>query len=104
MSRPIDADALYKDICRAYDECGDILEIIDKQPTIEPRMKGRWYEITESDCSGYYPVLAGYEDPVVGYVCSCCGYGEEKEVMGETLWNFCPNCGADMRGGQNDQQ
>lgn len=30
------------------------------------------------------------------YACSCCGiehYGDE-----DTLTNFCPNCGADMRG------
>ena len=107
--RAIDADALIAKCGNWYCEegtedgfIGDIKHLIDAQPTIEPRKKGKWYEITESDCSGYDPVLAGYEDPVVGFVCSCCGYGEEKEVMGETLWNFCPNCGADMRGGEDD--
>lgn len=71
---------------------------IQKEPE---RMRGRWQEITEGDCSGYDPVLAGYDDPVVGYVCSVCHEGYEKEVMGKTTWDFCPNCGADMRGEQD---
>jgi rubrerythrin len=77
--RLINADALYKDICRAYDECGDILEIIDKQQTIEPRKKGKWVK----------------QNPMVDTEeCSECGYniqGEELETP------FCPWCGADMR-------
>ena len=64
--------------------------------------KGIWQEITEGDCSGYDPTLAGYDDPVVGYVCSCCIDGYEKEVMGDTLFNFCSNCGADMRGEEDE--
>jgi ssDNA-binding Zn-finger/Zn-ribbon topoisomerase 1 len=75
--RLINADALYKDICRAYDECGDILEIIDKQQTIEPRKKGKWRK-------KYYGL------PEI--VCSECGH-ESKDK-----WFFCPYCGADMRG------
>ena len=68
------------------------------EPSAQPEHKrGRWQEITESDCSGYDPVLAGYDDPVVGFICSVCHEGYEKEVMGETIWNFCPHCGADMR-------
>lgn len=76
---------------------------IDSLPSAQSeRKKGIWQEITEGDCSGYDPTLAGYDDPVVGYVCSCCRYGYEKEVMGDTLFNFCPNCGADMRGEQDE--
>lgn len=73
--------------------------VLREQPTIEPmRKKGWWQEITASDCSGYDPTLAGYDDPVVGCICSVCREGYEKELMGEVYWNFCPNCGADMRG------
>ena len=64
------------------------------------RKKGWWQEITASDCSGYDPTLAGYDDPVVGCICSVCREGYEKELMGEVYWNYCPNCGADMRGEQ----
>jgi hypothetical protein len=34
-----------------------------------------------------------------GYRCSCCG---TKSM--ENYWNFCPNCGADMRGNNNDNR
>ena len=30
--------------------------------------------------------------------CSCCGYGEEGEVLWKDTTKYCPNCGADMRG------
>lgn len=71
-------------------------------PSVQPeKIRGRWQEITESDCSGYNPVLAGYDDPVVGYVCSVCHEGYEKEIMGSVIWNYCPNCGARMDGNDN---
>ena len=77
-----------------HDAAIDIKALPSTQPE---RIRGEWQEITASDCSGYDPVLAGYDDPVVGYVCSVCHEGYEKEVMGKIIWNFCPNCGADMR-------
>lgn len=98
ISRQAAIDAIAKEAYRhTYIE--QIIDIINNLPSAEPvRMKGWWRDITASDCSGYDPTLAGYDDPVVGYVCSNCGDGYEKEVMGEVLWNFCPNCGADMGG------
>ena len=73
----------------------DAIYILESMPSAQPeRMRGRWQEITESDCSGYDPVFAGYDDPVVGYVCSVCHEGYEKEVMGKTAWDYCPNCGS----------
>ena len=33
--------------------------------------------------------------------CSVCGYETLDVANGDT--NFCPNCGADMRGGDNEQ-
>ena len=71
-------------------------------PSAQPmRKKGWWQEITASDCSDD-PTLAGYDDPVVGCICSVCRKGYEKELMGEVYWNYCPNCGADMRGDPNE--
>lgn len=34
--RAIDGDALWMDIAHSMDYCEDILEIIERQPTIEP--------------------------------------------------------------------
>ena len=52
--------------------------IVNSQPTIEPK-KGRW--ITKSTNGEMFDC------------CSACGYVEWDEPK-----NFCPNCGADMRG------
>ena len=40
-------------------------------------------------------VAIDYED----FSCSCCGVVVEEST--EPEWNFCPNCGADMREGDN---
>ena len=37
MSRLIDADALWMDVIRSMDYCDDILECIERQPTITER-------------------------------------------------------------------
>ena len=38
-------------------------------------------------------------------ICSCCGHDEPYKFADDdaTIFNFCPNCGADMRGEQNEQ-
>lgn len=72
------------------DPCyGSLREAVDTaiyalsaQPTIEPRKKGKW-------------ILGGYED--MYYICNCCQY-KESEYYLKPKANFCPNCGADMRG------
>ena len=69
-----------------YDDVktNEILEQIDRELTInlEPRKKGKWLLID-----------AGYYDYVK---CSQCG---ETLVWGK---NFCPNCGAYMREGEEE--
>lgn len=53
-----------------------------------PRMRGRWegvdYDGYADGCPVYYT-----------WQCSACGCVVEDE---EPTWNYCPNCGADMRG------
>ena len=55
-------------------------QILDDVLSVEN--KGKWEKIWRTDCE------------CSEYVCSKCGCGED-------YWtNFCPNCGADMRGGK----
>lgn len=59
------------------------VEAIKEIPPAEPERKhGEW--IINSD--GYYPY------------CSVCG----QEPDGRVMTNFCPHCGADMRGKADD--
>ncbi len=89
MSRCIDADALKKDLTRFYDNEVTAKQLIDEQPTIEPRKKGKWiYGESEAGNDGYY--------------CSKCGnfvpwkYDEyDIDFIKEFL--FCNKCGAEMR-------
>lgn len=92
--RCIDADALIEFIENRYDitwkddyeggikdACVDILEEINKMPTIEPqRKKGWWIE--------HNPHKWG-----LGIVFECSECGEKIDCEPS---NFCPNCGADM--------
>lgn len=93
--RLIDADALKKEFPKDTDweypvntHC-HVCEIIDSQPTIEPERKtGKWIEHHEP-----YTWM-GY----TYWSCSNCGFecGYDKVIRFKT--DFCPNCGADMRG------
>ena len=79
--RPIDADLLEPDA--GFDD-GEFWAYsktqVDNAPTITPeRKRGRWIHYDEGDFD--------YD-----YKCSNCGYA---------VWDdsdFCPGCGADMRG------
>lgn len=101
MSRMIDADKLKKDVLDlkdCYNGFSDtydkacIIGVIDEQPAMEERKRGKWIDTTQGD----------------HYKCSCCGtraafwFNEENSSgwerdMSEWLSDYCPNCGADMR-------
>lgn len=59
-----------------------IMDTIEAAPTIEPR-RGRWEKYAEHWGGGIFNE---------GMECSLCG-GD-----GGTDYDFCPHCGADMRG------
>lgn len=70
-----------------WEEEVDIL--VDRLETVELPVRGKWKEATRKNG---YAWSSGYAR------CSNCE---------ETIWcgwkmNFCPNCGADMRGEKND--
>ena len=58
-------------------------QIIDSQPTIEERKKGKWHSRIYSK--------------IEMFVCSECQheYSYDAET-GEQFYNYCPNCGARM--------
>ena len=95
MSRLIDAEVMREKAYQLYfglditeREMFIINNLIDKQPTVEPR-KGKWIENEDE------------EDTVVGR-CSNCGwesYRYEDDVFGMP---YCPNCGASMVRGNSD--
>ena len=82
--------------CDCYDSEDHLLYAVPtgyilRMPSVHPeRKKGKW--IIDHLCSttgGTYQVIR----------CSLCGHSEPWR-MGEN--KFCPNCGADMREGQDD--
>lgn len=67
-----------------------IINCIEDAPTVEPP-KGEWIEDTVCCENPFDPYKEDFMDVVI---CSKCGsyYGIENRS------NFCPHCGADMRG------
>lgn len=89
--RLINADALIDDIekstfNRTIKEFFE--DFVEDTPTVEakPVVRGEWIEF-DIDYGGI---------PIVGYQCSECGQSNGF------LTDFCPNCGADMRGEKHD--
>lgn len=96
--RLIDADAFKKYMQNALEEtrgcypdkgewAEDITEQfckdIDDQPTVEPeRKKGKWL-VDPNEFDEWY----------------CCSVCHKGLTMFDGTYDFCPNCGADMRGG-----
>lgn len=103
--RAIDADALCEDLLKRWSVAetrkeelikavmADVVTpIIACQPTIEPeRKKGKWLLDNKSV----------YEKR---FACSECHESEVVPTIGftkyEPIWDFCPNCGAEMTEGE----
>lgn len=88
--RPIDADALKEYILRSVPNWSEdreiMLDCLSNSPTIEERKKGKWLKAYgDHEAFGVRPFYR---------YCSECNES--------TVWayNFCPHCGADMRGEQ----
>ena len=70
---------------------------IGNLPSAQPERKtGKWH--------AYYHGIN--ESPSFTYSCNQCGYSAPYGLYGgkysQKEWNFCPNCGADMRGKQDE--
>lgn len=101
MSRLIDADALIHELNNShypgapYVDAGISIAIgkVCDAPTIEERKKGKWERVDMyyEDAEQHF----NYHE----YFCSECGV---KRKIGWGSVNFCPNCGADMRGEEHE--
>lgn len=75
-------------------DCKKAQQLIQEQLTVEERKQGKWIR---------NPSVNGLIDD---FRCSCCN--SNPPVMsvniswGWNLTNYCPNCGADMRGSENE--
>ena len=103
--RLIDGDALIEKCGEWYTEegceegfIGTLKQLLDKQPTIEPK-QGEWIEhkertiVKDNNFIDFFP--AEYE-------CSNCGLRQATYFLNSTLPNFCPNCGARMKGANDN--
>ena len=71
-----------------------VIEMIHDAPTITPeRKQGRW--IKHEDRAAWYCSECATDDYYAYFYNSDTGVYELQD-------KFCPNCGADMRGGQNE--
>lgn len=78
MSRLIDADLLMRDIEHYHLSDGKFQHWVEVQPTIEERKKGKWIRGKCDQCGAhapFWPMASTYYES-----------------------DYCPNCGADMRG------
>ena len=72
-----EADEDYKREC--------ITELINEVPSAEPVWHGKWIKAdSQQYFRKHYPC----------FTCSECGYRKDSQKT----WNYCPNCGAYMRG------
>ena len=85
MSRYIDADELKKVFRDGYEAFAETLcEIVDAQPTVDVVERKQGKNISED-----------------GFLCSVCTFGDFGGFHGYEP-NFCPNCGAEMRGEEDE--
>ena len=102
--RLIDANALKKSLALQEESgrMGELLtvvihSVIDSMPTIEPK-KGKWIEV-EVFQETYD--ICGNKTWSSKMQCDQCGFRHTAIEGHMAQYNFCPNCGADMRGEQD---
>ena len=100
----IDALTEYGNGRAVFISVGEAVIRIEQLPPIQPK-RGMWIED-----KGQQTLMQNFiERGEVWRVCSVCGAGhmighkyECDKAYHETHHNFCPNCGADMRGEQDE--
>lgn len=102
--RLIDADALIEDFNKLnewidIDEEAEIVSLINNAPTVQAKPRtGEWIEVE------VFPEVYDIEGVKTWgseMQCDQCGFKHIAIEGRITQYNFCPNCGADMRGEKN---
>lgn len=79
------AESIYRFLCDGIEECDDAT------PDVPERKVGKWIDAKPG--SG-----------LIGKVCSCCGNEAYWDAdYGQQLFDWCPRCGAEMEGEDDDQ-
>ena len=107
--RLIDADAVLKELkksCEYHAENSrelsllqrDII-IVQEQPTVDavPARHGKWI-IRDNPGTGWYRITCSECGEDVTSTAPCIGFFPNAKVV----WDYCPYCGADMRGETNE--
>ena len=71
---------------------GGAFDVTDNAPTIDavPVRHGEWIDVEHAPNDMWY------------CICSVCGEKQTVEIVKLIHFNYCPHCGADMRGKEND--
>lgn len=69
-------------------------EILNEMPIIESRPQGVWIDYTDSRLD----IDDWYRKDGVSIFCKCSNCGNLEMRATRVNYNFCTNCGADMRG------
>lgn len=83
----IDADELWMDTIRNIDCCSDVLDVIERQSTVNPVKHGHWETEVRTNRDGTRTCF---------YVCSLCG------KLSLDVFKYCPNCGGRNEVDEND--
>ena len=72
-----------------------VVDMLEKSPSAQPeRKKGKWVEVAVTD--GYDK--DGIKTWISVMQCDQCGFIVNAVEGHMAQYNYCPNCGADMRG------
>lgn len=94
--RCMECHARTRDIAVASYHCSDdkAIELWNHRADVLENVKGQWLDYCDNPIKSYF-------DGRYSAHCSVCGYHPEYEEEMHSA-NFCPNCGADMRGDNHD--
>ena len=76
----------------------DAVSLVGSMPSAQPELnKGKWipHRLISREYIGTVLVSVDYDY----WFCDTCGYRVEN---GQPMYNYCPNCGAEMRGEQDE--
>lgn len=97
----------YSDYNQGWNDACDYIQARlenTEKADVESVRYGRWVPVYESQITGWNPEFAGY-DPIADYYCSVCGKDTILDCNDElVLSTYCPNCGALMDGGSDDEE